>query len=390
MNENGKALLSFLPRPPGWEIPWNRIEASSFSPLIAKMKETPQNPAWHGEGDVWTHTQMVCEELIRDKGFAALPEKGQQIVFTAALFHDIGKVLCTRWEDGRWTSPGHALAGSRYARELLWKEYGICGTKEQQDFRESICSLIRYHSVPMHIADQEDPERRLFQIAAQGELASSFSLKLLLMLAKSDGKGRICDSMQASLDDIELCSSLAEDFHILDRPGQFRSSAVERAYFDGKQVWRQQDLYDETWGEVILMSGLPGTGKDTWIQRHCPSLPVVSLDEIRKELKISPQSPQGRVAQEARERARAFLRKQQPFVWNATDITSTIRKKQVALFEQYHAAVRIVFLETSWDEEIRRNQKREIPVPERAILQMLQKLEPPERQEAREVEWRCM
>lgn len=29
--------------------------------LIERMKNTPQNPQWHGEGDVWTHTQMVMD-----------------------------------------------------------------------------------------------------------------------------------------------------------------------------------------------------------------------------------------------------------------------------------------------------------------------------------------
>ena len=96
------------------------------------------------------------------------------------------------------------------------------------------------------------------------------------------------------------------------------------------------------------MCGLPGTGKDTWIREHYPGLPVVSLDEIRREMKISPAESQGPVAAEARERARAYLRARQPFVWNATSLTPELRRKNTELFEAYKASVRIVFLETGW------------------------------------------
>ena len=94
------------------------------------------------------------------------------------------------------------------------------------------------------------------------------------------------------------------------------------------------------------MSGLPGVGKDTWIQRNAPDLPMISLDEIRKELKYSPTHNQGKVANLARERAKELLRQHQHFVWNATNITAQMRESLVALFETYHARVRIVYLET--------------------------------------------
>ena len=141
------------------------------------------------------------------------------------------------------------------------------------------------------------------------------------------------------------------------------------------------------------MCGLPGTGKDTWIREHYPGLPVVSLDEIRREMKISPAESQGPVAAEARERARAYLRARQPFVWNVTSLTPELRRKNMELFEAYKASVRIVFLETGWKEGLRRNRERghadsSQTVPEGSIVRVLEKLTPPERQEAQQVEWR--
>lgn len=137
------------------------------------------------------------------------------------------------------------------------------------------------------------------------------------------------------------------------------------------------------------MCGLPGTGKDAWIRASCPGLPVVSLDDVRLELDVTPTQSQGQVVQAARERARALLRQRQPFVCNATSLTA-LRAQQVGLFEDYGARVRVVFLETAWDGNLRRNAGRRDAVPEDVIDGMLARLEPPERWEAQAVEWLCV
>ncbi|MCD7820524.1 MAG: AAA family ATPase, partial [Lachnospiraceae bacterium] len=372
---------------PDWKIGWEAFWETPLADYLEKMKQILQNPGWHAEGDVFTHTKMVCEALIKEKEFRELSEGKRQEVFLAALLHDIGKIPCTRWEADQWTSPGHTIAGAKMAREILWRDFGLSGTKEAQNIRECICSLIRYHSVPVHILDQKDPERRLFGIAAQGELIPDFSLSLLKLLVRADLNGRICDAKNTSLDTAALCFALAEENGILNAPGQFPSEVTKQAYLSGRQVWREQELYDDTWGEIILMSGLPGTGKDTWIHRHCGALPVISLDEIRQELRIPPTDNQGRVILEAREQAKDYLRKKQPFVWNATNLTSVIRGKQQKLFEEYHAHTRIIFLETGWERGLTQNSSREKKVPEKVIHKMLREMELPERQEARRVEW---
>ena len=148
-----------------------------------------------------------------------------------------------------------------------------------------------------------------------------------------------------------------------------------------------QSLYDDTWGEVILMSGLPGTGKDTWISQQVPELPMISLDGIRKELHVSPAGDQGSVIREARERAKVLLRRKEPFVWNATNLSRDIRQKQIRLFEQYGASVRIVYLETEEAARRMRNAARADAVPEAAVEKMLRKTELPLPEEAHTVVW---
>ena len=69
-------------------------------------------------------------------------------------------------------------------------------------------------------------------------------------------------------------------------------------------------------------------------------------------------------------------------------MTDRIRSMQISLFEDYGASVRTVFLETEWNEQLRRNSEREAKVPIGAIENMLSKMTLPERFESARVEWK--
>jgi len=379
-------LLQLVSQAVKQNIDWKGIEAA-LSSFVIPMSRTEQNPAFHGEGDVWTHTKMVCEAIVQLDSFRNLTEDEQQAVFLAALLHDIGKIPTTRWEDDRWTSPNHTLAGSKMARQFLWQALNLCGTPEKQQLRETICNLIRYHSFPPHAIDDPDGKRKLLAIAANGQNCPMFTTKLLCILCEADALGRECADKAHMLEQIYLCAELAKESGCYDHPFAFPSAHTRYSYLSGKDIAPEVELYDDTWGEVILMSGLPGTGKDTWIKENYPDLPMISLDEIRKEMKIPPTDNQSKVVEIARDRARELLRKKQPFVWNATNLSPMVRAKQIKLFTQYHASIRIVYLETEWNEQLRRNSNRAEVVPEQAICHMTEELVLPEAKEAHRVEW---
>ena len=275
-------------------------------------------------------------------------------------------------------------------REYLWRECGLCGTPRKQRFRETVCSLVRYHMVPVHLIERRKYERQIRQIASEGILTEDFSWELLCRLSEADMRGKIAADIEERIEDIQLCAAAAEEQGCLREPPAFASACTRRACLAGRNVLPWQELYDASWGEVVLMSGLPGTGKDTWIREHFPDLPMISLDEIRRELGIRPTEPQGAVGQRAQELAKGYLRRKQPFVWNATDLTADLRQKEVELFERYGARVRIVYLETSWDTMLERNRSREAEVAGVVIGRMLEKLAPPTAAEAQTVEWFCV
>ena len=390
MTADWKALWSALPESPDEPIRWEAITATGYGSFARQMAQTQQNPVWHGEGDVWSHTRMVCEQLVKLPAYRAENLPHQRMLFLAALLHDIGKVPCTVMEDGKWTSPHHATTGARMARRYLWVDCGLCGTPEAQQLRETICWLVRYHMVPAHLLEQKDPEHRLSKIASNGLLLPDFTVHRLCLLAQADALGRIAEDTAEGAEKPLLCAMAAEDSGCLHSPRPFATAHTARAYLSGRKVWPGQALFDDTWGQVTLLCGLPGIGKDTWIAENCPHLPMVSLDELRKELRISPTDSQGPVVQAGKERCRELLRAHQPFVYNATNLTFSTRAGFVELFESYGASVHIVYLETPWEEQLRRNQNRCAVVPEAAIGHMLDKLSPPEAYEARWVEYVCV
>ncbi len=110
-----KMVKAAMPGPPCWETDWEILSSCGLTGFFGEMERTMQNPRWHGEKDVMTHTRMVCDALAGLEEFRSLSEKVRHEVFLAALLHDIGKIPCTRLEDGQWTSPNHGRVGSRMA-----------------------------------------------------------------------------------------------------------------------------------------------------------------------------------------------------------------------------------------------------------------------------------
>ena len=68
-------------------INWDLVE--SF-PAFLQLKDTPQSPVWHAEGNAWIHTCEVVYWANYYAGTLGLNIPETKILVLAALFHDIG------------------------------------------------------------------------------------------------------------------------------------------------------------------------------------------------------------------------------------------------------------------------------------------------------------
>ena len=249
--------------------------------------------------------------------------------------------------------------------------------------REQIAALVRHHGLPLWFLDKPDPARAV--------VAASLTARLdhLALLAEADVRGRICADRDELLARVALFRQFAAELGCLHQPYPFASDHARFVYFRSPHAALHYAAFDDTRFEVVLLSGLPGAGKDTWAQQHAAHLPTVALDAIRAELSVDPRDAQGAVVQAAKERARELLRREQPFVWNATDITRQLRAPLIGLFASYGARVRVVYLDAPFDVLFARNRARPSPVPEAVIERLLTKAEPPDVTEAHAVEYIC-
>jgi putative nucleotidyltransferase with HDIG domain len=370
----GNWRFPFCPVAPDWSVAWPELLAAF--PELRTLETCPQDPEYHAEGNVLIHTQMVCAALVANPAWQQLPAIERSILFTAALFHDIAKPSTTqRGEDGRWHARGHGKKGGGMVRSLLAE------MSTPFAIREAIVNIVTMGSLPLWFWDKPDPQRSVI-------FASQVSrCDWLALMADADLRGRICNDGQKFADSINLFQEFCQEQGCWDRPFAFASEQSRYVYFHKETADPYYEAYDTTKFEVILTCAVPGTGKDYWIQKHYPNLPMVSLDELRSELGVAPTDNQGGVVMAAHRLARNYLRQQTSFVWNATNVMSSQRQSLVELFADYGARVRIVYLEVSLDRALQQNKDRQRIVPTAVIDRFRRRMEIPNCTEAHRLEW---
>ena len=336
-------------------------------PWLDALAETPQSPVWHGEGDVLIHTRMVADELLRDARHQALDDAARTELWLAALLHDVGKPATTRYENGHYRAPGHARRGAIIARRVLW-EAGV-----EPAARERICALVRHHMVPHHLIERAGATRLCIEISLEAGVRRQH------LLTHADALGRVAADVDRLATNVDLFAEYARELGCLEAPYPFASDHARFAYFARDDRDPAYAAFDDTRSRVVVLSGLPGAGKDLWIARHGDGRPVVSLDDLRRErgVKRGDKGAEGRLIQEARELARTHLRAGEPFIWNATNLSAQVRGQTLSLLADYRAHITIVAVEAPADDLSRRNREREHPVPWEAIERMLDRWEAP-------------
>lgn len=161
-------------------------------PEMVPLYDCPQDPEWHPEGDVWTHTLMVIDQARRLNGDLDRPRLAA--VMLGAVCHDLGKPETTAIIDGRWRSPGHEAAGVPAATRLL-DRFNV-NNIDGYDVRRQVLGLVAEHLRPSAFHKTKDTVRD----GAFRRLAARVDLELLVRFARADCRGRTgtfdCSAME--------------------------------------------------------------------------------------------------------------------------------------------------------------------------------------------------
>ena len=185
------------------------------------MAACGQDAGWHAEGDVWTHTRMVCEQLPGLEGWSSLTSHERTVLTFTALFHDSGKPLTSQVdpETGRVTSPKHAIKGEHLCRSVL-RDLG-CDLAT----REEIARLVRFHGRPPFLLEKPDPAHEVVS------LSWLVSNKLLYLFALADTRGRKTAEMGRPEENLHLWKLVAEENGCFDRPYPFANDQARFLFY---------------------------------------------------------------------------------------------------------------------------------------------------------------
>lgn len=154
-------------------------EMGQLRPWFAEAADligVPQNPRFHTEGDVWTHTMLVLDAAAQYRSRAECPLG----LMLAALTHDFGKPAATEYESGVYHAYGHEDAGAALAEQFLRRLTG------ESALIEYVSNLTSLHMKPNTIVAAGagiKTSNRMFDRAVDPEA--------LICLSMADGQGTI-------------------------------------------------------------------------------------------------------------------------------------------------------------------------------------------------------
>jgi tRNA nucleotidyltransferase (CCA-adding enzyme) len=165
-------------------------------PEMVPLYDCPQDPEWHPEGDVWTHTLLVIDQARHRN--ADLDRPRLATVMLGAVCHDLGKPQTTSLLDGRWRSPGHEAAGVPAATHVM-DRFNI-NTIDGFDVRRQVLGLVTEHLRPSAFYKSKDTVKD----GAFRRLAARVDLELLVRFGRADCHGRAgtfdCSAMDWFID----------------------------------------------------------------------------------------------------------------------------------------------------------------------------------------------
>jgi tRNA nucleotidyltransferase (CCA-adding enzyme) len=154
-------------------------------PEVAALRGTLQEPEWHPEGDVLTHTAHCLDALVSLEEWTASAPARRLLLTFSVLAHDFGKPPTTaraeRRGAERWVSPGHEAAGGPLSDAFL-RRIGA-----PLDLDAPVRALVVHHLVHHHGRHGDFSDTQVRRLARK--LAPATIDDLAVIMA-SDALGR--------------------------------------------------------------------------------------------------------------------------------------------------------------------------------------------------------
>lgn len=249
------------------------------------------NP-YHQEGDVWTHTMMVCK----------LAEGQSEAVQLAALLHDVAKPFSRGTNKKEWiTFYNHEPMSAFLALEIMDK-WGI-----EHNIRELVFNSIALHTDVFKLTPQQLRDRMV---------NNSALYETVVALGKADHEGRFTD------DPVPLV----------------RMSSIEMPVSSSDR-------------KLVMLVGLPCSGKSTLLGQKYSDYDIICRDDIVKELyprnsynESFKAADQGKVDGELKRRINMAAEKSSKVAIDMTNLTRKGRKSILDKFPDFHKTAEVMLV----------------------------------------------
>ena len=183
-------------------------------PELDALITVSQDPVWHPEGNVFTHTMLAIDKMARIVKEKNLTKAEKLTVMLAILCHDLGKASTTTFEEGRVRAHGHSEAGIQPTESLL-NRLNV-HTVDGFPVRETVLKLVEYHLFPAQLSAKHEGVN---VPRALRRMAQKVRLDLLAMVSLADMLGRATSEITKQEDRAKIAWFLeqAENCHVTNK-----------------------------------------------------------------------------------------------------------------------------------------------------------------------------
>lgn len=141
--------------------------------MLAELKDVPQSPEHHPEGNVWNHTMLVIDIAAQKKEESENP----RVFMWSALLHDLGKAPTTMIRKGRVTAYDHDKEGKLLSMNFLRK------LSDDEDFISKVAQMVRWHMQILFVVKE-------MPFADINKMITEVSIDEIALLSLCDRLGR--------------------------------------------------------------------------------------------------------------------------------------------------------------------------------------------------------